>query len=198
MKFEATKVTGIENAIIGMRLPMCRNLSEAIEKSDSNFNINYIGEKDLDLAKRLVRNGEPHCKFLRMIHVQVAITAPMYWWSEADTYKVGTVANSTSKMHKLASTPITRDCFECPDLIASDFINKLEETRQRYLRTKAPEDWKELLVNLSNSWLQTRMLDFNYSVIKRIYRDRKNHKLIEWHAFCDWAETLPYFNEFIK
>lgn len=198
MKFENTEISGLKNAIIGMRLPMCENMDEAIEKSDSNFNINYIGEKDLNLAKRLVNNGEPHCKFLRMIHVQVAITAPMFWWSEADTYKVGTVANSTSKMHKLAVTEITRECFECPDLIASDIINNLEDTRRRYLRTKAPEDWKELLVNLPNSWLQTRMIDFNYSVIKRIYRDRKNHKLVEWHAFCEWVETLPYFNEFLK
>lgn len=198
MKFENTEISGFKNAIIGMRLPMCKNMNEAIEKSDSNFNINYIGEKDLDLAKRLVNNGEPHCKFMRMIHVQVAITAPMFWWSEADTYKVGTVANSTSKMHKLAVTEITRDCFECPDLIGSDIINNLEDTRRRCLRTKAPEDWKELLVNLPNSWLQTRMIDFNYSVIRNIYHQRKNHKLVEWHAFCDWVETLPYFNEFIK
>lgn len=198
MKFENTEISGLKNAIIGMRLPMCKNMSEAIEKSDSNFNINYIGEKDLDLAKRLVNNGEPHCKFMRMIHVQVAITAPMFWWSEADTYKVGTVANSTSKMHKLAVTEITRDCFECPDLVGFDIINNLEDTRRRYLRTKALEDWKELLVNLPNSWLQTRMIDFNYSVIRNIYHQRKNHKLVEWHAFCDWVETLPYFNEFIK
>lgn len=198
MKFENTEISGLKNAIIGMRLPMCENMDEAIEKSDSNFNINYIGEKDLDLAKRLVKYGEPHCKFLRMIHVQVCITAPLYWWKEMDQYRIGTTTNSTSTMHRLALTLITRDCFECPDLISSSIINNLEEMRQRYLISKNKDDWKELIVNLPESWLQTRMIDFNYSTIKRIYRDRKNHKLEEWHAFCDWVETLPYFNEFIK
>ena len=101
-------------------------------------------------------------------------------------------------MHRLALTPITRDCFECPDLICSASINNLEEMRQRYLISKNKEDWKELIVNLPESWLQTRMIDFNYSVIRNIYHQRKNHKLVEWHAFCDWVETLPYFNEFLK
>lgn len=196
MKFENTSVTGIENAIKGMRLPMCRNLQEVEMKSDTRFN--KIGEKDMELAVRLVKYGEPHCKFLRMIHVQVCITAPLYWWKETDQYKIGTTTNSTSTMHRLALTPITRDCFECPDLICSASINNLEEMRQRYLISKNKEDWKELIVNLPESWLQTRMIDFNYSVIRNIYHQRKNHKLVEWHAFCDWVETLPYFNEFLK
>lgn len=198
MKFENTEITGLKNAIIGMRLPMCKDMNEAISKSDSNFNINYIGEKDLKLAETLVKNGEPHCKFLRMIHVQVAITAPLYFWKEADTYKVGTVANSTSTMHRIANYPIKKDCFECPGMIMDTTIEYLESLRVSYNETKNKELWKNLIVNLPSGWFQTRMIDFNYSVIKRIYRDRKNHKLVEWHAFCDWVETLPYFNEFIK
>lgn len=198
MKFENTEITGLKNAIIGMRLPMCKDMNEAISKSDSNFNINYIGEKDLKLAETLVKNGEPHCKFLRMIHVQVAITAPLYFWKEADTYKVGTVANSTSTMHRIANYLIKKDCFECPEMIMDTTIEYLESLRISYNETKNKELWKNLIVNLPNSWLQTRMIDFNYSVIKRIYRDRKNHKLVEWHAFCEWVETLPYFNEFLK
>lgn len=196
MIFENTSITGIENAIKGMRLPMCRNLQEVEMKSDTRFN--KIGEKDMELAVRLVKYGEPHCKFLRMIHAQVCITAPLYWWKEMDQYKIGTTTNSTSTMHRLALTPITRDCFECPDLISSEIINNLEEMRQRYLISKNKDDWKELIVNLPESWLQTRMIDFNYSTIRNIYNHRKNHKLEEWHAFCDWVETLPYFNEFIK
>lgn len=198
MKFEYTEITGLKNAIIGMRLPMCKDMNEAISKSDSNFSINYIGEKDLKLAETLVKNGEPHCKFLRMIHVQVAITAPLYFWKEADTYKIGTVANSTSTMHRIANYPIKKDCFECPEMIMDTTIEYLESLRISYNETKNKELWKNLIVNLPSGWLQTRMIDFNYSVIKRIYRDRKNHKLVEWHAFCDWVETLPYFNEFLK
>lgn len=198
MKFENTEITGLKNAIIGMRLPMCKDMNEAISKSDSNFNINYIGEKDLKLAETLVKNGEPHCKFLRMIHVQVCITAPLYWWKEADTYKVGTVANSTSTMHRITNYPIKKNCFECPEMIMDTTIEYLESLRVSFNETLNKNLWKNLIVNLPSGWLQTRMIDFNYSVIKRIYRDRKNHKLVEWHAFCDWVETLPYFNEFLK
>ena len=136
MKFENTEVTGFENAILGARLPMCKNLEEAKEKSDSDyicagvttkengeFKVHqgnfHIGEKDLDLLKRLInaddKIGQPNSKFLRMIHAQVCITAPLYWWKEMDTYKVGTTANSTSTMHKLANTPITKECFEMDD-----------------------------------------------------------------------------------
>lgn len=198
MKFEATKITGLENAILGMRLPMCKNYEDAKNKSDSNFDINYIGENDLKLACTLVNNGEPHCKFLRMIHVQVAITAPLYFWKEADTYKIGTVSNSTSTMHRIANYPIKKDCFECPEMIMDTTIEFLESLRVSYNETKNKDTWKSLIVNLPSGWLQTRMIDFNYSVLKRVYRDRKNHKLVEWHDFCKWVESLPYFNEFIK
>lgn len=215
MIFENTSITGIENAIKGMRLPMCRNLQEVEKKSDTRFN--KIGEKDMDLAIRLVKYGEPHCKFLRMIHAQVCITAPLYWWKEIDQYKIGTTTNSTSTMHKLASTPITRDCFEMDDFknlegnflvqdngsddtdgVWYELIENLEWLRWKYNETKDKRYWKELIRLLPESWLQTRMIDFNYSTIRNIYSQRKNHKLEEWHAFCDWVETLPYFNEFLK
>ena len=228
MKFENTTVIGIENALIGMRLPMCKDCTDARTKSDSfaeRFNGNYIiGEKDLDLAKKLINAdeknsyGQPNSKFLRMIHVQVAITAPLYWWKEMDTYKVGTVANSTSTMHKLASNPITKECFEMDDYdkefgriesvdnlrlptminqIWENLIDDLEGLRFMYNETKDKRYWKELIRLLPESWLQTRMFDCNYATLRQIYRQRKNHKLTEWLSFCDWVKTLPYANELI-
>ena len=207
MKFENTKVYGFENAIIGMRLPMCKDFQEAKEKCDSvkpfrpEFNDDFIiGKKDADLMKRLIKadenaSGQPNSKFLRMIHVQVAITAPLYWWKEADTYKVATVSNSTSTMHRLTNYPITQDCFEVP--IFEDTLNKLEDLRLEYLETKNKDLWKQLIVNLPESWLQTRMFDCNYATLRNIYIQRKNHKLTEWHDFCDWIKTLPLAKELL-
>ena len=209
MKFENTKVTGFENAIIGMRLPMCKDFQEAKEKCDSEFGWNSdfsqwgvqkIGEKDLDLMKRLIKadenaSGQPNSKFLRMIHVQVAITAPLYWWKEADTYKVATVSNSTSTMHRITNYPITQDCFEVP--IFEDTLNKLEDLRLEYLKTKNKDLWKQLIANLPESWLQTRMLDCNYATLRNIYAQRRNHKLTEWHDFCDWIKTLSLAKELL-
>lgn len=195
MKFENTKTFGFENAIIGLRLPMCKDFAEA--RSKSKFaDIDNDG-KDLDLMQRLVKadekaSGQPNGKFLRMIHVQVAITAPMYFWSELDTYKVGTVNNSTSKMHKLASYPITKDCFEKGERIMPSTIETLENMRTFYNETKNKSDWEMLLINLPVSWLQTRMFDCNYQTLRNIYHQRFNHKLTEWKDFCKWAETLPY------
>lgn len=219
MKFENTKILGLENAILGMRLPMCTNLDDANQKSDSNFNINYIGENDLKIAKNLINAdkngtvGQPNSKFLRMVHVQVCITAPLYFWKEADTYKVGTTANSTSTMHKLASTPITKECFEMDDYAENlceigkrefhlknywfDILECLEGLRQKYNETKDKRYWKELIRLLPESWLQTRMFDCDYATLRNIYKWRKNHKLTEWHKFCDWIETLPFAKEFI-
>lgn len=218
MKFENTCVMGIENAIYGIRLPMSKDLEDAKKKSDSVFipgaiSEIKIGEDDLRVINNLMRAdgcgkpGEPNSKFLRMIHVQVAITAPLYWWKEADTYKVGTVANSTSTMHKLASTPITKDCFEMGDFEDVSYIDKginistnmiweaftwdLEQLRLKYNETKDKKYWKELIRLLPESWLQTRMFDCNYAVLRNIYAWRRHHKLSEWHAFCDWVETLP-------
>lgn len=182
---------------------------------------NFIGPNDLDLAKRLIHAGTEHRKFLRQIMVSVDITAPLYWWKEFDTYKVGTTANSTSTMHKLASTPITLDCFEtddyCGDLvyrelsldqnelpleynisdIAEDIVIMLEELRQKYNETKDKRYWKELIRWLPNGWLQTRTVTMNYENLRSMYHQRKGHKLSEWKAFCEWVESLPYARELI-
>ena len=227
MKFENTQVYGFENAIIGMRLPMCKDYSEARSKSDSfteqGSYKHIIGDNDLDLMKRLIRadenaSGQPNSKFLRMIHCQVAITAPLYWWKEADTYKIATVTNSTSTMHKLANYPITVDCFEMDDFaeeiidvrsatditksasinqIWKKLIDNLESLRLFYNQTKDKRYWKELIRLLPESWLQTRMFDCNYQTLRNIYHSRKNHKLEEWHTFCDWIKRLPYAEELI-
>jgi hypothetical protein len=177
----------------------------------------YLGPRDLDLAQRLIAAGPEHAKFLRQIFVCVDITAPLYWWKECDTYKIGTVANSTSTMHKLASTPITLDCFEMDDYnseliifdeepwsldvythhVWEDIINICETLRQRYLETKDKRYWKELIRLLPESWLQTRTVTMSYANIRNIYTQRQNHKLSEWHQFCDWAKVLPYSNELI-
>lgn len=212
MKFEKTTVTGIENAIIGLRLPMSKNFEDAKSKSDSVFvpgaiSEIKIGDDDLRVINNLLgadgsgRPGEPNSKFMRMIHVQVAITAPLYWWKEFDTYKVGTVANSTSTMHKLATTPITKDCFEMDDYAELDngfctdmwnsLIEWLEGLRQKYNETKVKAYWKELIRLLPESWLQTRMIDCNFATLRNIYAWRRTHRLNEWHKFCDWIETLP-------
>lgn len=241
MKFENTEVTGFENAILGARLPMCKDLEEAKVKSDTGWIddwkngefykgdrldqdseagvVKVIGEKDLDLLKRLIKAddkiGQPNSKFLRMIHAQVCITAPLYWWKEMDTYKVGTVANSTSTMHKLASTPITMDCFEMSDFADSNeesnhynlytknmwskLIDHLEALRKEFNETKDKRYWKELIRLLPESWLQTRMFDCDYATLRNIYcwRVKIPHKLTEWKQFGDWVESLPYAEDVI-
>ena len=186
--------------------------------SDHHNTANYIGPNDMDLARRLIAGGTEHRKFLRQIMVSVDITAPLYWWKEFDTYKVGTTANSTSTMHKLASTPITRDCFEmddyCGDLvyftydgdsltdytvndIMNNIIEDLEQLRQKYNETKDKRYWKELIRLLPNGWLQTRTVTMNYENLRAMSHQREHHKLMEWHAFCDWVKSLPYADELI-
>ena len=243
MKFENTEVTGFENAILGARLPMCKDLEEAKGKSDTGWIddwkngefykgdrldqdseigfVKVIGNKDLDLLKRLInaddKIGQPNSKFLRMIHAQVCITAPLYWWKEMDTYKVGTTANSTSTMHRIANYPITMDCFEmddfdnsvtvtnnnfdqdCINFIWGDVIRICEELRQKYNETKDKRYWKELIRLLPESWLQTRMFDCDYATLRNIYcwRVKIPHKLTEWKQFGDWVESLPYAKELI-
>ena len=176
----------------------------------------YIGPKDLDLAQRMIKAGTSDRKFMRQIFVSVDITAPLYWWKEFDTYKIGTVANSTSTMHKLASTPITFDCFEMDDFenlrvydnepynidtfvtdIWDDIINYCETLRLRYNETKDKKYWKELIRILPEAWLQTRTVTLNYEVLRNIYFQRRYHKLTEWHRFCEWIESLPYGKELI-
>ena len=200
MKFEKTDVWGFEHAIRGMRNPL-----ESWHKSDSYWGNNeyslesyVLGENDISLMQKLIKAGTEHRKFMRQIFVSVDITAPLYWWKEFDTYKVGTVANSTSTMHKLASTPITMDCFEHGEMIYSFTIAELEMNRLKYLETKDKNEWKKLIVNLPESWLQTRTITMNYeSLINRIHH-RKNHKLTEWSVdFMNWAKSLPYANELL-
>ena len=221
MKFENTEVWGFEHAIRGMRNPL-----ESWNKSDSHYDIEevmvdeevvlergkyIICSNDLQLAQTLIRAGSEHRKFLRQIFVAVDITAPLYFFKELDTYKVGTVANSTSTMHKLASTPITIDCFEMDDFedckddsnvyvsaIWIESITRLEKLRQKYNATKDKRYWKELIRLLPESWLQKRTVTMNYENILNMYRQRKNHKLTEWSkSFCDWVKTLPYAEELI-
>lgn len=215
MKFENTKIFNFDGAIRGARNPL-----ESWSRSDSYFNNDnfIIGENDLGLMQRLInaaiKEGNSHSKFLRQIMVCVDITAPLYWWKEFDTYKVGTVANSTSTMHKMASKPITLDCFEtddyCPEVIISKeeidyMIQFLEGLRTKYLDTKDKRYWKELIRWLPEGWLQTRTVTLNYQVLRQMYFDRRNHKLSEWSGkdnselsnFCKWVESLPYAKELI-
>ena len=185
-----------------------------------NIEIKYhIGKNDLELAQKLIKAGEPHRKFLRQIFVSVDITAPLYWWKEFDTYKVGTVANSTSTMHKLASTPITKYCFEMDDFNKLDklplielenvrctirtywewvLIPMLEKLRQKYNETKDKRYWKELIRLLPESWLQTRTVTMDYENILNMVTYRQNHKLTEWSdSFINWTKSLPYSNELL-
>ena len=210
MKFEYTEVWGFEHAIRGMRNPL-----ESWDKSDSLFKssiqcFSVLGENDLNLMQRLIKAGPEHRKFMRQIFVSVDITAPLYWWKEFDTYKVGTVANSTSTMHKLASTPITLDCFETDNVEVleelnyavscwwSELITWLEKLRQKYNETKDKRYWKELIRLLPESWLQKRTITMNYENILSMIHQRKAHKLTEWSKdFIDWARTLPYAQELI-
>lgn len=181
----------------------------------------FIGPKDMSLAQKMIKAGTSDRKFLRQIIVSVDITAPLYWWKEFDTYKIGTVANSTSTMHKLSSTPITLDCFETDDYdrslkiyenfssdkegvysyfvddFSSDIIEKLEALRLKFLETKDKRYWKELIRWLPESWLQTRTVTLNYEVLRNIYFQRQHHKLSEWHQVCNWIDTLPYSADLI-
>ena len=184
---------------------------------DHHYKLDLIGPADMNLCRRLINGGPEHRKFLRQIMVSVDITAPLYWWKEFDTYKVGTTANSTSTMHKLASTPITLECFEtddyddsipfrkiidssedmCIGTFVDDLITDLEHLRQKYFETKDKRYWKELVRCLPNGWLQTRTVTMNYENLRSIVHQRVGHKLSEWRAFCEWCEQLPYAKELI-
>lgn len=157
-----------------------------------------VGPNDLALMKKLANAGTDHRKFMRMITVYLDITAPLYWWKEFDTYKVGTVANSCSTMHKIADKEFTESDFSCEHLgDAAMFylrgtINYLNDARSCYLSTKEKEWWWQLIQLLPSSYNQRRTVMLNYEVLANIYKSRRNHKLDEWHTFCDWIETLPY------
>lgn len=212
MRFENTQVMNFDGAFRGMRNPL-----NSWDRSDSRWHVpmymdehdmepfdyqDEIGEKDMALAQKLIVGGPEHRKFLRQIFVCADVTGPLYWWKEYDTYKVGTVANSCSTMHKLAAYPITLDSFETddfsPDILdISGFINMLEDMRVAYNATKDKRIWKELVRWLPESWLQKRTVTLTYENLRQIVRQRANHKLTEWHSFIDWAHTLPYAEELI-
>lgn len=230
IKIENTETYGWEAAIRGMRNPM-----NSWDKSDSIFGRNptipyaqnnpicyidkygitrYIGDNDLDLMKRLSEAGTDHRKFMRMITVYCDITAPLYWWKEFDTYKVGTVTNSCSTMHKIHAKEFTIDDFSHEHLIRPSknealnlpfdghnmpwyfleyIVEYLNTCREAYLKTKDKKYWWQMIQLLPSSYNQKRTVMLNYEVLSNIYKSRKNHKLDEWRVFCDWIETLPYF-----
>ena len=199
LKIDNIDVSGWEAAIRGMRNPM-----NSWDKSDSCDLHDYnplLGENDLKLMKSLSKAGSDHAKFLRMINVTVDITAPLYWWKEFDTYKVGTVANSCSTMHKIHAKEFTLDDFSHEHLIGESeealkaMIDQLNFARIAYLETNDKRYWWELIQLLPSSYNQKRTVQLNYQVLKSMYFARKDHKLDCWHTLCDWMLTLPYFRD---
>ena len=196
-----TSVMNFENAIRGARNPMNSwGRMDSHTEPDGSF---VFGPNDLDLAMRLAKAGSDHRKYLRMIFVSVDVTAPLYWWKEYDTYKIATVANSTSTMHKIHSKPFSMDDFSCDHMtdgtkkFMETVVAELENIRLRFKETKSKEDWYDMIQLLPSSYNQMRTCTFNYETLINIYRARKNHKLAEWHTFCDWIETLPYAEQLI-
>ena len=199
IQIEKTEVYGWEAAIRGMRNPM-----NSWERSDTEFSYNYvgadviIGDNDLDLMKRLAKGGAVHAKYRRMINVTVDITAPLYWWKEFDTYKVGTVANSCSTMHKIHAKEFVLDDFSTDHLDEfsidhlKTFMLYLNSMRDMLLETKNKHYWWQMIQLLPSSYNQKRTVQMNYEVLVGMYRDRKNHKLDEWQVLCEWIESLPY------
>lgn len=222
LKIEKTEVVGWEAAIRGMRNPM-----NSWEKSDSGrewpdcgacpdeWRPFHIGPNDLNLIMNLRAAGIDHRKFMRMIEVYADITAPLYWWKEYDTYKVGTVANSCSTMHKIAAKEFTEDDFSHEHLIdvttskdnESVYLNGIEHTsrgvllnlidclnhfRRLYLKTKDKKYWWQMIQLLPSSYNQKRTIMLSYEVLANIYKSRRHHKLDEWHTLCDWIEDLPH------
>ena len=226
IKIEKFEVLGWGHAIRGMRNPMnsweksdshscgtCGDCDNCIDYENCPYGYDYlktiVGPNDLDLMKRLCNSGTDHRKFMRMIVVYVDITAPLYFWKEFDTYKVGTVANSCSTMHKIAEKEFTLDDFSHEHLFHNvndtemwfdiDFLKVLDNTifylnkaRELYLKTHDKKYWWQMIQLLPSSYNQKRTVMLNYEVLANIYPMRKNHKLDEWRDFCDWIETLPY------
>lgn len=201
IKLTNVGIFNFEGAIRGMRNPL-----ESWKKSDSNWvDGEYkIGPNDLGLMQRLRSAGSDHAKYLRQIFVSVDITAPLYWFKEFDTYKVGTVANSTSTMHCISKRDITPESFSFDNLndeeieqMFNNIVKICEKLRKRYVETKDPKCWRALIQILPNAWMQTRTVTLNYAVLNNMYNSRKAHKLTEWRDFCKWVETLPYAQELI-
>lgn len=221
IKFEHTDVMNFEGALRGLRNPL-----NSWDKSDTVFTLEgnseirrfkiftKIGKNDLDLAQKLIKAGSDHRKFMRQIFVSVDITAPLYWWKEFDTYKVGTVANSCSTMHKIHSKPIelsdfsfdnmTIDFTTGDDSLGFDFlyqrtVENCEILRRRYVETKDKKYWRALIQLLPESYNQKRTITLNYENLRNIYGSRRNHKLDEWGVgFMEWIDSLPYAEELIK
>ena len=218
LKIENVEVMGWKHAIRGMRNP-----KNSWDKSDSeclfhalpnysyddpkaeeytryldDYNLNLkLGPNDVKLMMTLRNAGTDHRKFMRMITVYLDITAPLYWWKEFDTYKVGTVANSCSTMHKIHAKEFALDDFSCEKLYdplgdLRPTVDRLNVYRERYLETKDKNDWWQMIQLLPTSYNQKRTVMLNYEVLANIYKSRKDHKLDEWHTFCDWIKSLPY------
>lgn len=222
INIENTDVFGFESAIRGMRNPM-----NSWEKSDSgtcgyphhigcancpdrecghpflNDGVFKLGINDLKLMRSLVKAGSDHSKFMRMINVTCDIVAPLYWWKEFDTYKVGTVRNSCSTMHKIHSKEFTLDDFSCEHLngvymgFLKDTIRHLNQSRELFINSSKKEWWWQMIQLLPSSYNQRATVQLNYAVLRNMYHSRKNHKLDEWIDFCKWVETLPYAKELI-
>lgn len=201
IKLENTSVMNFENAIRGARNPM-----NSWDKLDSSFDSqgNFVfGPNDLSLGKKLCKAGSDHRKFIRQIFISVDITAPIYWWKEFDTYKVGTVANSTSTMHKIHSKPFELLDFSTDKMLDSakdcmqGIIKVLENLRQDFISDKSSnkDSWYSIIQLLPESYNQKRTVTLNYENAISMYYSRRNHKLSEWHVFCDWILALPYFKE---
>lgn len=202
LTIENVEIFGYEAAIRGMRNPM-----NSWSKSDSNADL--IGQNDEQLMLALAKAPEER-KYLRMIHVQFDITAPLYWWKEFDTYKIGTVANSCSTMHKIHSKEFTLDDFShehigdvpnCDPMYYAALegtIMALNEARQCFIDTKDKKYWWQMIQLLPSSYNQRRTIDLNFEVLLKQYRERKNHKLDEWHTYCDWIKEIALLNEIIK
>lgn len=202
IKIEKTDVMNFENAMRGARNPL-----NSWARSDSFYdeNGNYVlGENDLSLAKRLCKAGTDHRKFVRMIYVCVDVTAPLYWWKEYDTYKVSTVANSTSTMHKIHSKPFELSDFSTDHMnedgikAMEKVIETLEDLRLKYIETKDKSYWYTMIQLLPSSYNQMRTCTLSYENLFNIYFARRNHKLDEWHEYCDWIYSLPYVAEFLQ
>ena len=201
LKAERISVMNFENAIRGARNPL--NSWARMDSSYDEAGNFVLGENDRGLARKLARAGSDHRKFLRQIFVSVDITAPLYWWKEFDTYKVGTVANSTSTMHKITAKPFGREDFSCDRMtegalaVLDGVIAYLEERRQDYLQTKERAAWDDIIQTLPSSYNQMRTVSMNYENLINMYYARKNHKLPEWHVLCDAIRSLPYAEDLI-
>lgn len=199
IKIEKTEVFGWDAAIRGMRNPMNSwNYSDTEWIYTKGFSFPSIGPNDLELMKSLAKGGPVHAKYRRMINVTCDVTAPLYWWKEFDTAKVGTVANSCSTMHKIHAREFTIDDFSHEHLngpgcvLLGSIIAELNYNRRRFLETGDKDYWWQMIQLLPSSYNQKRTVQLNYEVLAMMYRDRRNHKLDEWRDFCKWIESLPY------